>query len=499
MNGTTVYKHKSILQSTQQKQQRSCTGIYFVFFLHDEDFVSKTINEGSVDLDKFTASNVCQLAKKYESSKTTARHITQVAGEMQATQIYLMRHQHPELSHGKYKKQKPQAKPRPMQNKNVEQKQPSHYKKSFDLRSAHKQKDRCSKCGDSSHLEGFQCPAKRYQCKSCHKFGHFTSLYFMKGQQKQAYHKPCKPKVHQLNAGTIQAYDSQSESESSDNSFCLQLQIKHVQAQNKSDKKPDCLITNLPYRLKKHKSSNPYLRSRLDTCIDVNIMPGLVYKLVFHDPNLEKLTPNKLQTGTYTNDTVKIVGTCKLYLVHPDTKKLVETIFYVAANDGSVLLSCKSTLALDLIQPRFRLDYLPPRASIITSTQDHPRKTKQVQALVQTHSSKELSTQSQTKMETSTTPNVQDPLQPPTMKQHKSHKMITSKDQIMRQYSDVFNGIGKFLGPPYTIHLDPSIQPKQTPCRPVPIHLKEAFKKEIDKMLQAGVLKTCYRSYTMDK
>ena len=55
------------------------------FFLHDEDFVSKTINEGSVDLDKFPASNVSQLAKKYESSKATARHIKQVAGEMQAT------------------------------------------------------------------------------------------------------------------------------------------------------------------------------------------------------------------------------------------------------------------------------------------------------------------------------------------------------------------------------------------------------------------------------
>ena len=54
----------------------------FWFFLNDEDFVSKTINEGSVDLDKFPASKVCQLAKKYESSKTTARHIKQIAGEM---------------------------------------------------------------------------------------------------------------------------------------------------------------------------------------------------------------------------------------------------------------------------------------------------------------------------------------------------------------------------------------------------------------------------------
>ena len=66
----------------------------FCFFLHEEEFVSKTINEGSVDLDKFLASKVCQLAKKYESSKATARLIKQVAGETQATQIHLMRHQH---------------------------------------------------------------------------------------------------------------------------------------------------------------------------------------------------------------------------------------------------------------------------------------------------------------------------------------------------------------------------------------------------------------------
>ena len=137
MNGITVYKHKSILQSTHQKQQKSCTGIYFVFLLCDEDFVSKTINKVSVDLDKLPASKVCHLAKKYESSKATARYIKQVVGEMQATQIHMMRHKCTELSNGNYQKQKPQAQPRSMQNKNGEEKPPSHYKKSFDPKSAH--------------------------------------------------------------------------------------------------------------------------------------------------------------------------------------------------------------------------------------------------------------------------------------------------------------------------------------------------------------------------
>ena len=65
----------------------------FWFFLHDESFVSRTITEGSVDLEKFPASRVHQLAKKFESSKATANHVKQVAGDLQATQINLMRHQ----------------------------------------------------------------------------------------------------------------------------------------------------------------------------------------------------------------------------------------------------------------------------------------------------------------------------------------------------------------------------------------------------------------------
>ena len=89
-----------------------------------------------------------------------------------------------------------------------------------------------------------------------------------------------------------------------------------------------------------HENRNLYFRARLDTCADINIMPASVYKLVFQDPNMEKVIPSKLQIGTYTNDIVKIVGTCKLYLVHPDTKKLIDTIFYMATNDGSVLLPC---------------------------------------------------------------------------------------------------------------------------------------------------------------
>ena len=55
--------------------------------------MSKSINDSSIDLDKFLASKVRQLAKKMEASKATVCHIKQVASDPQAGQINLMRQQ----------------------------------------------------------------------------------------------------------------------------------------------------------------------------------------------------------------------------------------------------------------------------------------------------------------------------------------------------------------------------------------------------------------------
>ena len=83
----------------------------FWFFLHDKDFVPRTITKGSVDLDKFPASSIWQLAKKFKSSKATAHHIKQVAEDLQANQINLMRHQRTELPTNRHnKKRRPTGK-----------------------------------------------------------------------------------------------------------------------------------------------------------------------------------------------------------------------------------------------------------------------------------------------------------------------------------------------------------------------------------------------------
>ena len=196
----------------------------FWLFLKDEEFVSKTF---TIDLDKFPTCKVRQLAKKIESSKVTTSHIKQVASDPQVAPINLKRHQHRDLPLSKHRKRKPLVKPRPPSHKNDTSDRQSHCKKSFDAKNIYKNKEGCQRCEGSNHIAGFQCLAKKFQCKSCLKYGNFTSLCY---QKKQASFKSRKPKAHMLQVGAVYACDKSicSHSEdcsSSDESFCLQVKI----------------------------------------------------------------------------------------------------------------------------------------------------------------------------------------------------------------------------------------------------------------------------------
>ena len=149
----------------------------FWFFMKDEDFVTRTINKGNVDIQQFPASKVTQLAKKMESSKATAKHIRQVAGDLPVAQIQLMQHQCTELPARNYPKRKKTTTARQkLQNHRSLELHTSW--KPFDLRKPETLSDRCTRCGDTLHAKGFQCPARKFQCKLCHKFGHFTIVCY---------------------------------------------------------------------------------------------------------------------------------------------------------------------------------------------------------------------------------------------------------------------------------------------------------------------------------
>ena len=144
-----------------------------------------------------------------------------------------------------------------------------------------------------------------------------------------------------------------------DESFCLQMKVQALHA-NEKYPAPKHLFTNLEFKVKPHKKKPKFLQARIDTCADVNIMPVSMYKYLFKDPHCATIAPRDLQWATYTNKKVRIMGSCNLYIIHPDMRCIEEIPFFVASKEGSILISCAASLALGLIKPHEKLDHPPP-------------------------------------------------------------------------------------------------------------------------------------------
>ena len=183
-----------------------------------------------MNLEKSPASKARQLAKKMEASKSTTHHIKQVASDPQVDQVNLIRHQRTDLPPSKSKWKQYSIKSRSKSYKRYSGDHNHHilpYKKKFDPNQAHQRKDRLSKCRDSKHIEGFKCPARKFQCKTCNKYGHFTSLCY----KKKVSFKSRTLKVNQLQVGVVYMQEDSicgqpGNLTSSDESFCLQVKIQ---------------------------------------------------------------------------------------------------------------------------------------------------------------------------------------------------------------------------------------------------------------------------------
>ena len=306
--------------------------------------MSRTISDGSIDLEKFPVSRVRQLAKKLESSKATARHIKQVSGEPHAAHINLLQHQRMELPQQRHNKKKSHAKFARSSTKlqcgndlsHGQKIKGNHFPPPSNRLPPSGNHNQCSKCGNMAHWEGFTCPAKKHQCKVCHKFGHFTSQCFQKKQYNQKIR--WQPKAHQIQVDGSQSYiyDGSSESSLTEDPFCLQVKIQRQNKKSQQLSHTTHLITNIAYKLKPHHHRNKYLQARIDTDAEVNLMPVSIYKLIYQDENLQKLSPCNLKIGTYTADTIKIIGTVVIYLMHPDGKQLIVMTFHIASSKGSI-------------------------------------------------------------------------------------------------------------------------------------------------------------------
>ena len=65
--------------------------------------------------------------------------------------------------------------------------------------------------------------------------------------------------------------------------------------------------------------------------------------------------------------------------------------------------------------------------------------------------------------------------------------MPLTKESLINDFQDCFEGLGTFNMKPYHIALDPKAQPVVHAPRAVPVHLHKMFKDELDQMIEHGV------------
>ena len=87
----------------------------------------------------------------------------------------------------------------------------------------------------------------------------------------------------------------------------------------------------------------------------------------------------KQQNGitTYTTQKINVLGFCYLFVVHPDRKCLKKITFQVVKHEGSVIVSCVTSLELGLIQLHSVFnESVPDCWRLLYSEADHPNKCK---------------------------------------------------------------------------------------------------------------------------
>ena len=154
---------------------------------------------------------------------------------------------------------------------------------------------------------------------------------------------------------------------------------------------------------------------KIDSGAETNIVPRSLYNLICSETTvLEKPT---VKLSAYGGTEIPNLGSCKMYVQGPHNYEPKQIAFEVVDVPGPMIIGNTSAWELNLLKLNW------PVTAILRSSSG------------------------------------------------KKHPSQLTKEYLLKEYKDVFTGIGLFPGQPYHIEVDDSIPPVQHPPRQVPVHL----------------------------
>ena len=294
---------------------------------------------------------------------------------------------------------------------------------------------KCGNCGTFHNPPRRSCPAYGTRCESCGKLGHWKSVCRSRPRTRAGQVQP-KDIQHKQQQGipALDTTDPDNEfptvpSSTSHMQETPQLYFHSLYIGSVSATDTQALIQ---IGVDVGQSTMPVL-CKIDTGAEGNVIPVNTYKQLHPQP---ACSPDGAPLGLASSDTtitafgghiIQHYGTCELRLSHGGHSKPYP--FHVVNTTGPTILGLPTCRDLRLVT----LNY-----SLTTAKQDPLGSTE-------------------------------------------------AKEELLCQYQDCFEGIGCFKGE-FHITLDPAVPPVIHPPRRVPEALREPLKKELEALVQQGII-----------
>ena len=329
----------------------------------------------------------------------------------------------------------------------------------------------CYCCGARPPHPKSKCPARDVTCHSCGKKGHYQKCCKSKrakpgknrnfkqtqvhGLQTQPVDENSQPPINPYSGYYTpleppQQYASQP-------AMFHHIQMYHVKSINDTSSKHI-----KPLWLSAASEGPIYqVECEIDTGAGCNVMPLYMYKSLFGD---KELIPTPVQIFGYGESPIANLGACTI-IIHTSNKQPQMATCQVTDTRGYLILGRTTAQQVGYID--FPV-VTPPTLTRVP----------------QIHASVNALRLNLDEVKTPTCEVMNDAV----ILNGKRHCLPITKEYVLSEFKDVFEGIGKLPGGKYHIELKPHAQPVQHPPRAVSEKKKEAYKDELERLCSLGII-----------
>ena len=329
----------------------------------------------------------------------------------------------------------------------------------------------CYCCGARPAHPKSKCPAKDVICHNCGKKGHYQKCCKSKRAKPGKNRKFKQTQVHDLQTQPVDG-NSQSpinpypgpylpleppQQYSSQPALFHHIQTYHVKSINDTSSK------HIKPLWLSAASEGPIhqVECEIDTGAGCNVMPLYMYKSLFGD---KELMPTSVQIFGYGESPIANLGAC-IITIHTSNKQPQMATCQVTDTRGYLILGRTTAQQVGYID--FPV-VTPPALTRVP----------------QVHTSVNALRPNLDEVKTPICEITNDAV----ILNGKRHCLPITKEYVLSEFKDVFEGIGKLPGGKYHIELKPDAQPVQHPPRAVPEKKKEAYKDELERLCSLGII-----------